>query len=298
MRDPSIASAYIAAADGGRGLGCLQREEVRKRAASGLHGNTEVVALAPPLAGAPVSGVRIWRCLPGSQPCRNRDDRSFTDRLWFAAGPYVVTIFYIAPAQNEAKGPEPLALPIRAAPHHPVAHPRPGTQALMAPCEWCEKKSDELSPIRDWEEHGSFAPRESIWCAHSASRNTAKALRSRRRSGRPTWSPATPLHPDDRHHPDLNAEDGVGTTERPKVCPPRYLPAFVYPSSRCTHQAGEHVKHGFSLHPWVRPPPLTACCRGDQLPRKPPTALVAAQFRLRLAGSVSVLAPGLGEEGP
>jgi hypothetical protein len=112
MRDRSIASAYIAAADGGRGLGCLQREEVRKRAASGLHGNTEVVALAPPLAGAPVSGVRIWRCLPGSQPCRNRDDRSFTDRLWFAAGPYVVTIFYIAPAQNEAKGPEPLALPI------------------------------------------------------------------------------------------------------------------------------------------------------------------------------------------
>jgi len=112
MRDRSIASAYIAAADGGRGLGCLQREEVRKRAASGLHGNTEVVALAPPLAGAPVSGVRIWRCLPGSQPCRNRDDRSFTDRLWFAAGPYVVTIFYIAPAQNEAKGPEPLALPL------------------------------------------------------------------------------------------------------------------------------------------------------------------------------------------
>ena len=35
MRDPSIASAYIAAADAGRGLGCVQREEVRKRAASG-----------------------------------------------------------------------------------------------------------------------------------------------------------------------------------------------------------------------------------------------------------------------
>ena len=27
----------------------------------------------------------------------------------------------------------------------------------MAPCEWCEKQSDQLTPIRDWEEHGSFA---------------------------------------------------------------------------------------------------------------------------------------------
>ena len=125
MRDPSIASAYIAAADGGRGLGCLQREEVRKRAASGLHGNTEVVALAPPLAGAPVSGVRIWRCLPGSQPCRNRDDRSFTDRLWFAAGPYVVTIFYIAPAQNEAKGSRTSGTTYRAAPHQTLCTPAP-----------------------------------------------------------------------------------------------------------------------------------------------------------------------------
>jgi hypothetical protein len=34
----------------------------------------------------------------------------------------------------------------------------------MAPCEWCEKKSDQLSPIRDWEEHGSFAPREYLVC--------------------------------------------------------------------------------------------------------------------------------------
>ena len=228
-----------------------------ERAALGWHGNTEVVALAPPLAGAPVSGVRngdvsparslagtemigASRIASGSRPVLRRNDllhRSSTKR---------------------GQGSPTSGTTYRAAPHHPVAHPRPGTQALMAPCEWCEKKSDQLSPIRDWEEHGSFAPRE-IWCAHSASRNTAKALRSRRRSGRPTWSPATPLHHDDRHHPDLNAEDGGwGTTERPKVCPPRYLPSFCVPLSRCTHQAGEHVKHGFSLHPWVRPPPLTA----------------------------------------
>jgi hypothetical protein len=112
MRDPSIASAYIAAADDGRGLGCIQREEVRKRAASGLRQKSEVVALRPPLAGAPVSGVRVLTCLPGSQPCKTRRVRSFTDRLWLAAGPYVVALFYIVPAENEAKGPDPMALPL------------------------------------------------------------------------------------------------------------------------------------------------------------------------------------------
>jgi hypothetical protein len=35
MRDPSVASAYITAADRGRGLSCLQREEIRKRAGLG-----------------------------------------------------------------------------------------------------------------------------------------------------------------------------------------------------------------------------------------------------------------------
>jgi hypothetical protein len=112
MRDPSTALGYIAAADDGRGLGCLQREEVRKRAASGLHQKSEAVALDPPLAGASVSGVRVWRCLVRDQTCKNSPDRSFTDRLWFAAGPYVVTLFYIAPPDNEAKGPDPLALPL------------------------------------------------------------------------------------------------------------------------------------------------------------------------------------------
>jgi hypothetical protein len=112
MRDPSIASAYIAAADDRRGLGCLQREEVRKRAASGLHQKSEVVALRSPLAGAPVSGVRVLTCPPGSQPCETRRVRSFADRLWLAAGPYVVALFYIVPAENEAKGPDPLALPV------------------------------------------------------------------------------------------------------------------------------------------------------------------------------------------
>ncbi len=112
MRDPSIASAYITAADSRQGLGCVQREEVRKRDAARLRGKSEVVALRPPLGGAPVFGVREWRCLPGSQPCKNRGDRSFTDRLWFAAGPYVVMLAYIAGPQNEAKGPQPLALPL------------------------------------------------------------------------------------------------------------------------------------------------------------------------------------------
>ena len=112
MRDPSIASAYITAADSRQGLGCVQREEIRKRDAARVRRKSEVVALRPPLGGVPVFGVREWRCLPGSQPCKSRGDRSFTDRLWFAAGPYVVMLAYIAGPQNEAKGPEPLALPL------------------------------------------------------------------------------------------------------------------------------------------------------------------------------------------
>jgi len=114
MRDPSAASAYITAADRGRGLHCLQREEIRKRAGLGTlaQGRIEVSALRPLLGDASVSGVRVWRCLPGSKPCKSRSDRSFTDRLWFTAGPYVVALFYIAGPRNEAKGPEPLALPI------------------------------------------------------------------------------------------------------------------------------------------------------------------------------------------
>lgn len=109
---PSFASDYIKAADSRRGLGCVQREEVRKRDAVRVSGKSEVVALRPPLAGAPVSGVRVWRCLVREKACKSSPARSFTDQLWFAAGPYIVTLFYIAGARNEAKGPEPLALPL------------------------------------------------------------------------------------------------------------------------------------------------------------------------------------------
>lgn len=78
----------------------------------GLSGKSEVVELRPPLDGAPVSGVRVRRCLVRDRTCKSSPARSFTDRLWFATGPYVVTLFYIAGAQNEAKGPQPLALPL------------------------------------------------------------------------------------------------------------------------------------------------------------------------------------------
>jgi hypothetical protein len=114
MRDPSIASAYITAADRGRGLGCLQHEEIRKRAGLGTlaREKIEVSALPPVLGGAPVSGMRVWSCLPGLKPCKGRSDRSFTDRLWFAAGPYVVVLVYIAGPRNEARTPESVALPV------------------------------------------------------------------------------------------------------------------------------------------------------------------------------------------
>jgi hypothetical protein len=111
----SVASEYIAAADGRRGMGCILRDELRKRrqvAGRVARERVEVTALRAPLLGAPVHGVRIWSCLPGSRPCGSRSVRSFKDRLWFAAGPYVVTLGYIAGPQNEAKTSAPVALPI------------------------------------------------------------------------------------------------------------------------------------------------------------------------------------------
>jgi hypothetical protein len=112
MRDASVASAYLAAADSRTGLDCIQREEIRKRDAARVQRKSEVVALAQPLAGAPVSGVRVWRCLPSAPTCKRSPVRSFTDRLWFAVGRYVVALVYIAGPRNEAKGPQPLALPL------------------------------------------------------------------------------------------------------------------------------------------------------------------------------------------
>jgi hypothetical protein len=113
MKGPSSAAAYIRAADGPRGLRCIEREEIRKRTSlpAGVRGKIEVSALRRPLGAADARGARVWRCLAGAQPC-SRSSRSFTDRLWFATGPYVMALFYIAGARNEAKGPQPLALPL------------------------------------------------------------------------------------------------------------------------------------------------------------------------------------------
>lgn len=113
MRNPSVASAYLRAGDSDRGLGCLQQEEIRKRARLGAaRGRIEVSALRPIQEFAAVSGVRVWRCLPSAKPCRYKRDWSFTDRLWFAAGRYVVLLVYIAGPRNEAKTPKPVALPV------------------------------------------------------------------------------------------------------------------------------------------------------------------------------------------
>jgi hypothetical protein len=40
----------------------------------------------------------------------------------------------------------------------------PTSSGTMKLCEWCSNQSDQLTPIRDWEEHGSFSPRESQVC--------------------------------------------------------------------------------------------------------------------------------------
>jgi hypothetical protein len=77
-----------------------------------VRGEIEVAALRRPLGAADTTGARVWRCLAGDQPCGRSSSRSFTDRLWFAAGPYVVALFYIAGARNEAKGSAPVALPL------------------------------------------------------------------------------------------------------------------------------------------------------------------------------------------
>lgn len=113
MESPSVASDYVRAADSERGLGCIERGEVQKQRSLSAVGRErfEVSALRPPLGAASVSGVRVWRCLGARQQCSDRLVRSFTDRLWFTAGPYVVALFYIAGPRNEAKGSAPVALP-------------------------------------------------------------------------------------------------------------------------------------------------------------------------------------------
>lgn len=114
MKSQSSAVAYIRAADDPQGLRCIEREEGHKRASlpAGVRGEIEVSALRRPLGASGATGARVWRCLAGERPCSHSSSLSFTDRLWFAAGPYVVALFYIAGARNEAKGSEPVALPL------------------------------------------------------------------------------------------------------------------------------------------------------------------------------------------
>ncbi|HEY1449946.1 MAG TPA: hypothetical protein VGF47_03270 [Solirubrobacteraceae bacterium] len=114
MHSSSTAIDYIKAADSNRGLGCIQRDELQRRASLPLNvrGKIEIAALRPPLGGTPASGVRIWKCLIDERPCSGDRSQGFTDRLWFAAGPYVVALFYIAGARNGAGTGAPEALPV------------------------------------------------------------------------------------------------------------------------------------------------------------------------------------------
>jgi hypothetical protein len=107
MRDPSIASGYIVAADSRRGLGCIQRAEARKPYA----GKIEVFALRSSRGGALATGVRVESCLNALQghkdiqACTSRRVKSFKDRLWFAVGPYVVMLWFDGRPSNKAETP-------------------------------------------------------------------------------------------------------------------------------------------------------------------------------------------------
>ncbi len=114
MASPSSAAAYVRAAASPRGLRCIEQAEARKGAAlpAGARGRIGVAALLSPLGSADVAGARRWRCLAGAKPCSGARAGSFTDRIWFASGPYVVALFYIVGARNEAKGSDLRALPL------------------------------------------------------------------------------------------------------------------------------------------------------------------------------------------
>ncbi len=112
MSSPSVATSYIAAAQSKRGLKCIERDEARKRAKKA---RVDVSTLHPPLAGAAAFGIRVGNCLTIFAACRNGRAEDVRDRLWFAAGPYVVQLAFVAGATFLTRGEREAA--------HPVASP-------------------------------------------------------------------------------------------------------------------------------------------------------------------------------
>ncbi|MFI4977394.1 MAG: hypothetical protein ACHQC8_01760 [Solirubrobacterales bacterium] len=93
MGSPSVATSYIAAAQSKRGLKCIERDEAAKRP---KRTRVDVSTLRPPLSAAPAFGLRVGTCLTIFTACRNGHAEEVKDRLWFAAGPYVVMLAFVA----------------------------------------------------------------------------------------------------------------------------------------------------------------------------------------------------------
>jgi hypothetical protein len=112
MGSATRADGYLTAADSERGIACVEKAEEKQYAPLHAPETVEAVSLEAPSSLAGVSGVRVWKCLTSAAPCASSSVRSFEDRLWFATGRYVVTLYFIAGARNEAKGAGAVALPV------------------------------------------------------------------------------------------------------------------------------------------------------------------------------------------
>jgi hypothetical protein len=106
MGSPSVASRYLAAADGARGRACIKRYVAagarraicggerggREVAESCPHEKVDVSLLASPIPGATLYGLRVESCAAIFGPCAKSLAKMFRDLRWFAVGRLIVAL--------------------------------------------------------------------------------------------------------------------------------------------------------------------------------------------------------------
>lgn len=97
MASASASSQYIEAADSPRGLQCIERDNHPAGVAAP---NTLAFDIRVRLGATVLRGVRTVRCFDSTTKCEGKSIMSFTDRIWFKVGSYVVMLFFVAGPSN------------------------------------------------------------------------------------------------------------------------------------------------------------------------------------------------------